>query len=159
MREAGPERWTEVMTQHTGSPVRPARLIGTLVVVMALVIAAVVAARSMLGNRYEETRTYADVSDIPPHNGLFVLPTWAPTDARDIHIHVQTQGKGRSLSFATSTADLPAGCRATSRPKGRPVPDIGMQEAATQPSGYRCGEWFFVRDGDTVLGWTAYRTT
>ncbi|HET6504277.1 MAG TPA: hypothetical protein VFG87_26300 [Amycolatopsis sp.] len=126
------------------------------VAVTALLIVAVLIAQQALRSHYEESHHYDNAAAIPAHNGLFVLPPWAPGDATNITINVQTQGKGRSLTFTTATPTLPAQCVAASAPKQDPVPTLALSDHVRDSAGYRCAEWFVARDGSTVLAWTPY---
>lgn len=146
------------MSSSSTSPERPTSprsrrplVIGVLVTVAA--IAVVLIGRTLVISHYEESRSYAAAASIPARNGLFVLPGWAPDDARDLTIHVQTQGKGRSLELTTASTTMPAGCLATPRPDVDPIPGLDDNPGG---DGYRCGEWFVVRDGHRLAAWTAY---
>jgi hypothetical protein len=141
------------VARRTRAPKWPL-LIGLLVT--ALLIAAVLIGRAALRSHYEESRRYADAAAIPAHNGLFVLPPWAPRDAKDIRINVQTQGKGISLTFTTAAPGLAAPCAPTPAPKRGPVPDLRMSDGVRHAAGHRCEQWFVARAGSTVWAWTPY---
>lgn len=130
-------------------------LIGVLAT--ALLIVAVLVGRQALRSHYEESRHYADAGAIPAHNGLFVLPPWAPDDAKNITINVQTQGKGQSMAFTTGKPDLTAQCVSTPAPKQGPVPSLHLSDDVRHSAGRRCAQWFVTRDGSTVWAWTPYK--
>lgn len=139
--------------RRSRTPVWPV-LIG--VVLTALVIGGLVVGRQALRSHYEESHHYDNAAAIPAHNGLFVLPPWAPHDARNITINVQTQGKGQSMTFTTGKAKLAAQCVPTSAPKHGPVPSLDLSKDVRHSAGQRCGEWFVVRAGSTIWAWTPY---
>jgi hypothetical protein len=127
------------------------------VLATAALIVAVLIGRQALQRHYEESRHYANAAAIPAHNGLFVLPPWAPDDAKDITINVQTQGKGRSLTFTVGGKPyVPGQCAVTPAPKHGPVPGLHLSGPVRHGAGHRCAEWFVVRDASTVWAWTPY---
>lgn len=125
-------------------------------VVTALGVAAVLGARAVYADHYEESRHYASAAAVPTHNGVFALPEWAPADATDITLRAQTQGRGRSTTL-TSSRGLGDSCRPAPAPEADPVPALDLPDGVRSGPGQRCGTWFVAREGAAVYAWEAYR--
>lgn len=137
---------------NTSSRRRKPLLVGVAVAVAVLGL--VLGGRALVRNHYLESRSYPSVAAVPPHNGVFVVPAWAPADSTDITINAQTQGKGRSITLTSRTALT--GCRPTPSPRADPVPDLHLSHRLRTAAGDRCEQWFVIRDNTTVYGWEAY---
>lgn len=125
-------------------------------VVASLAIAtaiAVPAVNDWLGNRHQETSSYATGAEAKSKRPS--VPRWLPDDARSVRYSMKTTGGERLLKAALPGGNPPARCARTpaSNAKEVQIQADWFPKDARGKAGLQCGTYYGYVDGDTFYAW------